>query len=81
MPMAAETITIRTNPALDHALEILTADGTNRSAAITAAVVEVAQRRERAAAMRRAVLQMPLAPNVGVSIADEIIRERHGDDQ
>ena len=76
--MAAETITIRTNPALDHALEILTADGTNRSAAITTAVVEAAQRRERAAAMRRAVLQMPLVPNVGVSIADEIIQERYG---
>ncbi|MFL6111251.1 MAG: hypothetical protein ACJ786_07855 [Catenulispora sp.] len=79
--MAAETITIRTNPALDHALEILTADGTNRSAAITAAVVEAAQRRERAAAMRRAVLQMPRVPNTGVSMADEIIRERYGDER
>jgi len=79
--MAAETITIRMNPALEHALEILTADGTNRSAAITAAVVEAAERRERVVAMRRAVLRLPLVPNSGVSIADEIIRERYGEER
>jgi hypothetical protein len=75
----AETITIRTDAATDHALDVLTSDGTSRSAAIRRAVLESAMRRERAAQLRREVLRMPLGEPDGVSVADELARDR--DDQ
>jgi hypothetical protein len=72
----AETITIRTDAATEHALEVLTRDGGSRSAAIRDAVLDAATRRERAAEMRRAVLRMPLGQPDGVNVADELARSR-----
>ena len=72
----AETITIRTDAATEHALEVLTRDGGSRSAAIRDAVLDAATRRERAAEMRRAVLRMPLGQPDGVNVADELTRSR-----
>jgi Arc/MetJ-type ribon-helix-helix transcriptional regulator len=67
-----ETITIRTDEATEHALEVLTEGGISRSSAIRQAVLEAAARRERAAEMRRAVLRMPLGEADGINIADEL---------
>jgi hypothetical protein len=72
----AETITIRTDAATEHALEVLTHDGSSRSAAIRDAVLDAAARRERAAEMRRSVLRMPLGEPDGVNVADELARSR-----
>ena len=72
----AETITIRTDVATEHALDVLTHDGTSRSAAIRQAVLESAARRERAAQMRRAVLRTNLGDPDGVNVADELSRAR-----
>ena len=71
-----ETITIRTDPATEHALDVLTHDGTSRSAAIRQAVLESAARRQRAAQMRRAVLRMDIGADDGVNVADELARDR-----
>ena len=68
----AETITVRTDEATEHALDVLTEGGTSRSAAIRQAVLEGAARRERAAEMRHAVLRMPLGEPDGINIADEL---------
>ena len=75
----ADTITIRTDSETEHALDVLTHDGSSRSAAIRQAVLEAALRKERAAAMRRAVLRMPLGEPDGVDIAAEISRDREGE--
>ena len=72
----ADTITIRSDIETEHALDVLTHDGSTRSAAIRQAVIESAMRKERAAAMRRAVLAMPLGEPDGVNVADEISRGR-----
>jgi len=72
----AETITIRTDAATEHALDVLTHDGISKSAAIRQAVLEAATRRERAAEMRRAILQMPLGEPDGINVADELSRSR-----
>jgi hypothetical protein len=72
----AETITIRTDAATEHALDVLTSDGTSRSAAIRRAVLESAIRRERAAQLRREVLRIPLGEPDGVTVADELARDR-----
>lgn len=70
--MVAETITFRTDSATEHALDVLTEGSVSRSAAIRKAVLEAAARRERAAAMRRAVLRMPLGEPDGINIAEEM---------
>ena len=63
----ADTITIRTDDETEHALDVLTAGGISRSAAIRQAVLETAGRRERAARMRRDVLRMELGePNTAL---------------
>jgi Arc/MetJ-type ribon-helix-helix transcriptional regulator len=67
----ADTITVRTDAETDHALDILTRDGSSRSAAIRRAVLEAAERRERAAEMRRAVLRMDIGQPDGVNVASE----------
>lgn len=72
----ADTITIRTDDETEHALDVLTHDGSSRSAAIRQAVLEAAGRRERAARMRREVLQMELGEPGGVNVADELARDR-----
>lgn len=72
----AETITIRTDVATEHALDVLTHDGISRSAAIRQAVLEAAERRERAVEMRRAILRMPLGDPDGINVADELARSR-----
>ena len=72
----ADTITIRTDDETEHALDVLTHGGLSRSAAIRQAVLEAASRRERAAQMRREVLRMDLGQPDGVSIADELARDR-----
>lgn len=72
----AETITVRTDAATEHALEILTHDGISRSAAVRQAVLEAAARRERAADMRRAILRVPLGEPDGINVADELSRSR-----
>lgn len=75
----ADTITIRSDSETEHALAVLTQDGSSRSAAIRQAVLEAALRKERAAAMRRAVLRMPLGEPDRIDIAAEIARDREGD--
>ena len=72
----AATITIRTDEETEHALDVLTHDGSSRSAAIRQALLEAARRRERAAEMRRAVVQMDLGQPDGVNIAEELARDR-----
>lgn len=72
----ADTITIRTDPETDRALEVLTEEGESRSAVIRHAILEAARRRERAAQMRRAILRMPLGEPDGVNVADELSRTR-----
>src|SRR5580658_6426078 len=75
----ADTITIRTDEETEHALEVLTHDGSSRSAAIRQAVLEAAHRRERAAQMRRAILRMDLGQPDDVNVAAELARDRAGD--
>lgn len=77
----ADTITIRTDPETEHALDVLTHDGATRSAAIRQAVLDAALRMERASALRRAVLRMPIGEPDGVNVADEIARSREEDDR
>ncbi len=72
----AETVTIRTDAATEHAIDVLTRGGASRSAAIRQAVLEAAARRERAAEMRRAVLRAPLGEPDGINVADELSRSR-----
>jgi predicted transcriptional regulator len=72
----ADTITIRTDDETEHALDVLTHSGISRSAAIRQAVLEAANRRERAAEMRREVLRMDLGQPDGVNIAEELARHR-----
>ncbi|MEV4802854.1 hypothetical protein AB0K18_22835 [Nonomuraea sp. NPDC049421] len=72
----ADTITIRSDAETEHALDVLTHDGSSRSAAIRQAVLEAALRKERAAAMRRAVLRMPIGEPDGVDIGAEIAHGR-----
>ncbi len=74
--LMAETITLRTDPDTEHALDVLTQGGATRSAAIRQAVLEAAERRERAAEMRRAVLRMPLGEPDGINVADELSAAR-----
>jgi hypothetical protein len=76
----ADTITIRTDAATEHALDVLTSDGTSRSAAIRRAVLESAMRRERAAQLRREVLRIPLGEPDGVTVADDLARD-HDDER
>jgi len=72
----SDTITIRTDEETEHALDVLTHDGSSRSAAIRQAVLEAAHRRERAAEMRQAVLRIDLGQPDGVNVADELARDR-----
>ena len=75
----AKTITLRTDTATEHALDVLTHEGASRSEAIRLAVLEAASRRERATEMRRAVLRMPLGNPEGMNVADELSRARDED--
>jgi len=75
----ADTITIRTDDETEHALDVLTHGGVSRSSAIRQAVLEAASRRERAAAMRREILQMDLGQPDGVNVGDELARDRSGE--
>ena len=72
----AETITIRTDEETEHALDVLTAEGTSRSAAIRQAVIQAGARRERAAQLRRAVLAMDIGEPDGIDVAAELARDR-----
>ena len=75
----ADTITIRTDEETEHALDVLTREGTSRSAAVRQALLEAASRRERAARMRREVLRMDLGQPDGVNVAEELARDRTGE--
>jgi len=75
----ADTITIRTDAETEHALAVLTQDGSSRSAVIRQAVLEAASRRERAAEMRRAVLRMPLGEPDGIDVGAELSQDRDGE--
>jgi predicted transcriptional regulator len=75
----ADTITIRTDDETDRALDVLTHGGISRSAAIRQAVLEAADRRERAARMRREVLRMDLGELDGVNVAEELALDRSGE--
>lgn len=75
----ADTITIRLDAETEHALQILTEDDTSRSAVVRQAVLELGKRKERAEAMRRAVLRMPLGEPDGVNVADELAGMREQD--
>jgi hypothetical protein len=75
----ADTITIRTDAETEHALDVLTREGTSRSAAVRQALIEAASRRERAARMRREVLRMDLGQPDGVNVAEELARDRAGE--
>ena len=72
----ADTITIRTDEETEHALDVLTRGGISRSAAIRQAVLEAANRRERAAQMRREVLRTDLGQPDGIDVAEELARDR-----
>lgn len=72
----ADTITFRVDPETAHALDVLTNDGSSRSAAIRRALLETSMRQERAEAMRRAVLQMPLGEPDGIDLAQELSAAR-----
>jgi hypothetical protein len=74
-----DTITIRTDDETEHALDVLTHGGISRSAAIRQAVLEAAERRERASRMRRHVLLMNLGQPDGVNVAEELARDRAGE--
>src|ERR1700728_943799 len=50
--------------------------GLPRPSATAQAALEAASRRERAAAMRREILQMDLGQPDGVNVADELARDR-----
>jgi hypothetical protein len=76
----ADTITFRTDEETQHALDVLMRDGISQSAAIRQAVLQAAERRERAAQLRRAVLRMDLGEPDGVNVAAELARER-GDER
>ena len=71
-----DTITIRTDEETEHALDVLTRDGSSRSAAIRQAVLEAARRHKRAAEMRQAVLRMDLGQPDGVNVADTLPNEK-----
>jgi hypothetical protein len=75
----ADTITLRTDAETEHALAVLTHDGSSRSAVIRQAVLEAALRRERAAELRRAALRMPIGEPDGVDVGAELTRERDGE--
>ena len=75
----ADTITIRTDEETERALDVLTRGGISRSAAIRQAVLDAADRRERAARMRRDVLRMDLGEPDGVNVAEELARDRAGE--
>ena len=75
----ANTITIRTDNDIEHALGVLIQDGASRSTAIRQAILEAAARRERAADLVRAALRMPIGEPDGVVIADQLARERAGE--
>ena len=75
-----ETITIRTDEETEHALDVLTSEGMSRSAAIRQAVIQAAERRERAAQLRRAVLSMDIGEFDGIDVAVELVRDR-GDER
>jgi len=75
----ADTITIRTDDETEHALEVLTHDGSSRSAAIRQAVLDAARRHERASEMRRAALRMNLGQLDGINVAEELARDRAGE--
>ncbi|MBS2961880.1 hypothetical protein KGA66_02390 [Actinocrinis puniceicyclus] len=72
----ADTLTIRPDAETSHALDILTHDGTSRSAAIRQAIIEAGMRVERAAAMKRAILRTELGEPDGVDVAQLIAAER-----
>jgi predicted transcriptional regulator len=76
----AETITIRADEQTEHALDVLTSEGMSRSAAIRQAVIQAAERRERAAQLRRAVLAMDIGEPDGIDVAAELARDR-GDER
>jgi hypothetical protein len=71
-----DTITFRTDAETEHALDVLTHDGSSRSAAIRQAVLDAARRRERATEMRQAVLRMDLGEPDGVDVAEQLARDR-----
>jgi hypothetical protein len=76
----ADTISIRTDAETDHALDVLTRDGSSLPAAIRRAILEAAERQERAAEMRRAVLRMDIGQPDGVNVAEELTSVR-GDER
>ncbi len=75
----ADTITIRTDADTEHALDVLTRDGTNRSEAVRQALLEAALRREHLVEMKRAFLRRPMPAPDGLNLAEDIAREREGD--
>jgi predicted transcriptional regulator len=75
-----ETITIRTDDETEHALDVLTRAGESRSMVIRRAVIQAAERSERAAQLRRAVLAMDLGEPDGLDVAAELARDR-GDER
>jgi hypothetical protein len=74
----ADSVTIRTDTDTEHALDVLTRDGTNRSEAIRQALLEAAVRRERLVEMKRAFLRHPMPAPDGANLADDIARDREG---
>jgi hypothetical protein len=72
----ADTITFRTDTETEQALDTLTRGGGSRSAAIREALLEAAMRRDRAAALRLAVLRMSLGEPDGINVADELSAAR-----
>lgn len=71
-----EPIAFRTDDETEHALDVLTGGGISRSAAIRQVVIHAAERRERAAQLRRAVLAMDIGEPDGIDVAAKLARDR-----
>ena len=76
----AETIAIRTDEEIEHALDVLTSEGMSQCAAIRQAVIQAAERRERAVQRRRAVLAMDIGEPDGIDIAAELAHDERCQD-
>jgi Arc/MetJ-type ribon-helix-helix transcriptional regulator len=72
----AGTITVHLDDEAERALDVLTRDGSSRSAAVRRAILEAAARHHQAIEARRAVLRIDLGTPDGVNVAEELARER-----
>ena len=72
----ATVITIHLDDETESALDVLTRHGDSESKAVRLAILDAAQRLERATEMRRATLRMDLGAPDGVNVAEKLAGER-----